>query len=84
MARGKKIPVEIPSDPTAFLLSNGVAEFVLMHTVEIVSVDDASKSRGVWTAASDSVAWPHKHAFFFSLFRNTCACLDTLTCMVST
>jgi hypothetical protein len=40
MARGKKEPVEIPSDPTAFLLANGFAEFVLMHTVEIVSVND--------------------------------------------
>jgi hypothetical protein len=71
MARGKK-SVEIPSDPTAFLLSNGFAEFVLMHSNEIVS---GSKRRqrvemimNVWTAAVRDivqvvqVASSHKHA----------------------
>lgn len=38
MARGKTaIPVVPPEDPTAWILDNGFAEFVLMHTNEIVS-----------------------------------------------
>jgi len=36
MGRGKAVPVDIPpEDPTAWILDNGFAEFVLMHTNEI-------------------------------------------------
>ena len=31
------VPVKEPEDPTAWILDNGFAEFVLMHTNEIVS-----------------------------------------------
>jgi hypothetical protein len=39
MARGKTVPEAPPSDPTAWIIENGFAEFVLMHTNEIVSVN---------------------------------------------
>jgi len=36
---GRKIPKPVePKDPTAWILDNGFAEFVLLHTNEIVSV----------------------------------------------
>jgi hypothetical protein len=38
MARGKTaVPVVSPPDPTAWIIDNGFAEFVLMHSSEIVS-----------------------------------------------
>jgi hypothetical protein len=72
MARGKKsVPVEIPSDPTgAFLLANGFAEFVLMHTNEIVSAIDARVEMCGLHCCDRYIpytAWPHRCAFFFSL-----------------
>ena len=38
MAKKVPPPVPEPEDPTAWILENGFAEFVLMHTNEIVSL----------------------------------------------
>ena len=40
MAKKVLPPVPEPEDPTAWILENGFAEFVLMHTNEIVSLLD--------------------------------------------
>lgn len=44
----RKIPEAMPppADPTAWILDNGFAEFVLMHTNEIVS-DNVSEAETI-------------------------------------
>jgi hypothetical protein len=87
----KKVVDESPADPTAWVFENEFANFVLMHSNEIVSFLSIA---GLWKNLDMAINCQWFSCLMMGLvdlltvrsfllcvtFRNTCACWDTPTC----